>query len=973
VDKKMEMQESEKRKQIQGDWIWAPGTTGKEYNQYYWFTHSFDLEKPSHASLRITADSWYRLYINDEWVNDGPCRSWPQHYQYDVLDVTSWLTKGKNQIKVLVRYFGAGHFHRIPQRGGLLADLEITSATGDVVSISSGDHWQVNKAVCWIENVPKVGLGMEPFEYYDARLAEDSTVNAEVIAAAGDGPWRNLAPRDVALLTRIPRDPLTVHSVQSVDSFWQGYSFSLIRRLYPNLIEGDGASCMASAAATILKAESEGEIEIQSYPEGEGPKIYVNGDAGNKDKYKIQAGDNLVLALFRQWGHHNKEQGIRFVTDVEVTLENPRDASASDVWDFIPFDDLAYHEQDQELPIWNSPARRDIQERVEKKYQTISQAVRDRATYSEHLGPLAQSLNGTFHSKEDPHWRFECRQVIDNTRDLVTEPQAMLSSTPGYSTIEPDSRGDMEVCVDLGAQNCGYYRFEIEAEDGVIVDIFGIEHIAHDGGVQHTWGNRNGMRYVCKPGRNTFLSTKRRSGRYIYITLRNQKSPVRIHRFQLIESTYPVERTSSFSCSDTLLTEIWRISERTLKLCMEDAFTDCPLYEQTLWVGDARNEALFAMTAYGQTDIMRRCIRLAAQGLEISPFVPSHCPTSNGECYLPAWSFLWVMSVWDYYYFTADIEFLKEIWPWVLKDLEGTKEYCTDRELFSGPFWNMFDWSGIDDGHQTVIHNSMLIVGALDSAIKCAQVLEDSKNKQFFTTWRNQLKDRINELWDHKKESYIDSIHEDGILSSSISTHTSILSILYDIIPDNQKAMAERNVISPPSHMTPIGSPFVSLYLFLALEQLGKESMILDRIKQDYLPMIEQGATTVWEQFDNGTGFNPKGYPTRSHCHAWSSSPIYFLNRLVLGIQQAEPGCKKFVISPIVDHHEWANGASATPSGPIRVSWKKDGKKLRIDCEAPRGVDVSFKRNDTHQGYSISINGKAVSEKITEPQHITVS
>ena len=58
-----------------------------------------------------------------------------------------------------------------------------------------------------------------------------------------------------------------------------------------------------------------------------------------------------------------------------------------------------------------------------------------------------------------------------------------------------------------------------------------------------------------------------------------------------------------------------------MKLCMEDTFTDCPLYEQTLWVGDARNEGLFAMSVFGAYDLVRRCIRLAGQSLERFPLV----------------------------------------------------------------------------------------------------------------------------------------------------------------------------------------------------------------------------------------------------------------------------------------------------------------------------------------------------------------
>lgn len=35
---------------------------------------------------------------------------------------------------------------------------------------------------------------------------------------------------------------------------------------------------------------------------------------------------------------------------------------------------------------------------------------------------------------------------------------------------------------------------------------------------------------------------------------------------------------------------IYEMSLYTTRLCMEDTYVDCPTYEQTYWVGDARNE-----------------------------------------------------------------------------------------------------------------------------------------------------------------------------------------------------------------------------------------------------------------------------------------------------------------------------------------------------------------------------------------------
>ena len=176
----------------------------------------------------------------------------------------------------------------------------------------------------------------------------------------------------------------------------------------------------------------------------------------------------------------------------------------------------------------------------------------------------------------------------------MENPTALLRNDDAITTVLPSPEGDIELVYDLGEQRVGYLDFDLVADEGVHVDLYEVEYITPKGVVQHTWANRNGMRYITSQGANRFTSLKRRSGQYVFITLRNQHSPVHIRHLQVIESTYPVEAVGSFTCSDERLVRIWEISARTLKLCMEDTFTDCPLYEQTLWVGDARNEALYA-------------------------------------------------------------------------------------------------------------------------------------------------------------------------------------------------------------------------------------------------------------------------------------------------------------------------------------------------------------------------------------------
>jgi hypothetical protein len=583
-------------------------------------------------------------------------------------------------------------------------------------------------------------------------------------------------------------------------------------------------------------------------------------------------------------------------------------------------------------------------------------SIKDLASFQQTLGKRCEQMPSDRMFVQDVYWQFTQRRVVGEAASLVTNPAGLLHDNPEFTAVQPSPSGDVELLYDLGEQNCGYWNFDLVAEAGVQVDIFAVEYIAPDGRIQFPGGNRNGLRYITKQGDNRFTSLKRRSGRYVFLTLRNQRSPVRIRHLNLIESTYPLDYIGNFSCSDARLDRIWDISTRTLKLCMEDTFTDCPLYEQTHWVGDARNESLLAYGVFGAHDLARRCISITGQSLDRYPM--AGCQTPSGwDVLIPAWSLLWGISTWDHYWETGDKEWLRSVYPAVIRNLKGAENFVDNRDLFVAPFWNFFDWVKIDQDQKAVLHNSLFVVGAIDAALKEADVLGDTTHVAWLKSLRARLVSGINKLWDDTKQAYPDAIRDDGSISPSVCQHTSFLSLLYDVVPKEHAAAAVNNVTNPPPKMVKVGSPFAALYLYEACEKLGLDDTILQEIYRQYLPMLEAGATTVWESFPSGTT-GGQDWPTRSHCHAWSSAPSRFLNRIVLGIKDTSPGAATVQISPRLNGLTWARGTTATARGPVSVSWKLDGQTLNVTYTAPAGVKTEFVKNDTHDGLNVVVNGK---------------
>ena len=123
-------------------WIWCQRRCYNQYNDAIAARKQFRVPAFRKAEVHITADTFYRLYVNNVWVNDGPARAWPEHYSYDSIDISPYIKKGINEVQIIARYFGVGDFHHIPQQAGLLAQIDIKAAHDKVKTIPTDATWQ---------------------------------------------------------------------------------------------------------------------------------------------------------------------------------------------------------------------------------------------------------------------------------------------------------------------------------------------------------------------------------------------------------------------------------------------------------------------------------------------------------------------------------------------------------------------------------------------------------------------------------------------------------------------------------------------------------------------------------------------------------------------------------------------------------------------------------------------------------------
>ncbi len=87
-------------------WINMPDSKPHDYGVYH-FRKTFVLdEKRQQFIVHVSADNRYKLYVNDSLVSFGPAKGDLYHWNFETVDIASYLNKGKNIIAAVVWNFG---------------------------------------------------------------------------------------------------------------------------------------------------------------------------------------------------------------------------------------------------------------------------------------------------------------------------------------------------------------------------------------------------------------------------------------------------------------------------------------------------------------------------------------------------------------------------------------------------------------------------------------------------------------------------------------------------------------------------------------------------------------------------------------------------------------------------------------------------------------------------------------------------
>ncbi len=119
-------------------WIKVPGEPKAGYGVYI-FRKSF-LVKDNDGKLlvHVSADNRYKLYVNESLVSLGPARGDPDHWNYESVDISTFIHKGENVIAAIVWNEGAWR-----------AEGQISLQTGFILQADNALYQDLNTGNGW--------------------------------------------------------------------------------------------------------------------------------------------------------------------------------------------------------------------------------------------------------------------------------------------------------------------------------------------------------------------------------------------------------------------------------------------------------------------------------------------------------------------------------------------------------------------------------------------------------------------------------------------------------------------------------------------------------------------------------------------------------------------------------------------------------------------------------------------------------
>lgn len=404
----------------------------------------------------------------------------------------------------------------------------------------------------------------------------------------------------------------------------------------------------------------------------------------------------------------------------------------------------------------------------------------------------------------------------------------------------------------------------------------------YKGGLARSWVQDEIVTITSVPHKMTI--PRRLSGRYLKIELLGISGSFDFVFDKLTfkaQTSVTNEAPALASTTEPLIQDIYKVGLNTLKECMQTVYEDGPKRDRRLWIGDLYLEALANAYTFKNHDLTKHCLYLLAafandEGLLHATLLEKPQPHPQYGTHTLDYCLIYNVALLEYLKETGDTETAADLWPVAVRQIElALRQFSPDwiYDMDKKPqYWLVFDWK---DGYDRQASMQGLTIFALQHSYELAKRLGKEKEAGEWLTIAGKMQKAA------RRHFYDKTL---GVMVSGKDRQVSYLSqvwmILSNTLNKKEGAKAMATVMSMPDACYP-GCPYAYHYVIEALLQCGMPQEARKLITDYWGSMVKRGADTFWEVYDpNNDYLSPYGFfVINSYCHAWSCTPVYFINK----------------------------------------------------------------------------------------------
>jgi len=545
----------------------------------------------------------------------------------------------------------------------------------------------------------------------------------------------------------------------------------------------------------------------------------------------------------------------------------------------------------------------------------------------------------------DEDWAFA--QVGSGPKGKVTaqmqEPIKVTQTLAPISLTEPKPG---VYVFDLGQNIAGWARIKIAGPAGTKVVLRYAERLHEDGNIDQKdiavhvkESDFQTDTYILRSdGTETWESQFVYHG-FQYVEVRGlpEKPNLDMLQGRVVHTAFA--RAGTFECSNELFNKIQKATLWAYIGNFHGYPTDCPHREKNGWTGDAHLAAETGLYNFASAAAYTKWMADLKDEQKPTGELPGIVPTGGWGYHWgngPAWDSAYVLIPWYMYEYCGDTGILAEHYERHKRYVDYLTSKADDGIVSIG----LNDWVPAKTPTPANVTSTGYYYRDTLIVAKTARLLGKNEDARKYGDLALRIRDAFNrEFFDADTGLYRPTTQT---AMSCALYHGLVPPEHYQRVLDNLVAMIEKN----DGHLD--AGILGTKYLIDALTAGGRADVVYRMATQTTFPSwghwIEQGATTLWEQWDGGASRNHIMF---GHISAWFYQVLGGIN-----IDPQAVGFKHVVIKPqLLGDITWVRAEHESMYGPIKSLWDIQGDTFTLKVAVPTNTTATIYVPSDHQEF----------------------